>query len=222
MSPHGSPTRIVLAEDHHLVREGLRALLEAEPGLAIVGEAAEGSEVPEVVARLDPDILLLDWLMQGVGGGATVREVLERCPRTRVVILSLYDNVAYVDEALRSGASGYVLKGARSDELVAAITEACAGRCYLSPPLSEGALADYRRRALAAPVDPFATLTQREREVLQLAADGLNNPQIGAQLKISARTVEVHRLNMMRKLGLRSQTDIVRFAMRRGVGGKVS
>lgn len=208
---------IVLADDHPIVRQGLRTLLEAEPDLTIVGEAADGLETVELAARLRPQVLILDLMLPGLSGLEVTRQVHQRSPQTRVVILSMHANEAYVLEALRNGAAAYVLKEAGAAELLQAVREVTAGRRYLSPPLSERAIEAYVEKAAAIPLDQSETLTTREREVLHLAAEGHSNPEIAARLGISPRTAETHRANLMRKLGLRSQTELIRYAMRRGI-----
>lgn len=208
---------IVLADDHPIVRQGLRTVLEAEPDLTIIGEAADGLETVELAARLRPQVLILDLMLPGLSGLEVTRQVHQRSPQTRVVILSMHANEAYVLEALRNGASAYVLKEAGAAELLQAVREVTAGRRYLSPPLSERAIEAYVEKAAAIPLDQSETLTTREREVLHLAAEGHSNAEIAARLGISPRTAETHRANLMRKLGLRSQTDVIRYAMRRGV-----
>jgi len=215
MSSASSATTIVLADDHRIVLRGLRALLEAESGFAVIGEAEDGLKVMSLAERLRPDVLVLDLMMPGLGGFDVTRRVAKRLPRTRVVILSMYSSEAHVVEALRSGASAYVLKDASVEELVTAIREAAAGRRYLSAPFSTDRIESYLRRPIGA--DPYGTLTSREREVLHLVAEGLTSGEIAKRLFISPRTAESHRANLMRKLGLRSRTDLVRFALQRGI-----
>jgi len=207
----------VLADDHPVVRRGLRALLEAEPDFAIVGEVADGLEVADLVEHVKAHVLVLDLMLPGLNGLEVARQVHRRSPQTRIVILSMYANEGYVLEALRNGASAYVLKGASAAELVEAVREVTAGRRYLSPPLSESAIEAYVRKANSAPLDSYETLTTREREVLHLAAEGRSNTEVAARLGISPRTAETHRANLMRKLGLHSQTDLVRYALKRGI-----
>ncbi len=208
---------IVLADDHQVVRHGLRVLLEAEPDFRIVGEAGDGLETLEALERLQPDILILDLMMPGMNGLEVARQAGKCSPRTNIVVLSMHTNEAYVVEALRAGARAYVLKSATSDELVRAIREAVAGRRYLSAPLSEHAIEVYTRKAEAAVVDPHEMLTDRERTVLQLTAEGYTSAEIAAKLCISPRTAETHRSNLMRKLSLRTQSDLIRYAIRRGI-----
>ena len=212
-----SRTTILLADDHPVVRQGLRALLEAEQDFTIVGEAADGLEVAGLVERLRPNVLVLDLMLPGLGGIEVTRQICHRFPQTRVVILSMYANEAYVLEALRNGAAGYVIKEASAAQLVQAVREVSAGRRYLSPPLSENAIEAYIQKAQATPLDLYETLTSREREVLHLAATGNSNIETADRLGISSRTAETHRANLMRKLGLHSQTELIRYAIRRGI-----
>lgn len=208
---------IVLADDHPVVRLGLRALLEAEPDFDLVGEAADGLEVAPLVERLRPNVLVLDLIMPGINGLDVTREVTQKWPETKVIILSMHATEAYVLDSLRNGASAYVLKGSHATDLVQAIREVAAGRRFLSPPLSERAVEVYARSAERATLDLYDTLTTREREVFHLAADGYSSADIASRLFVSPRTVETHRANLMRKLGLRTQTELVRYALRRGI-----
>ena len=210
-------TSIVLAEDHHIVRQGIRALLEREPGFSVVGETNDGLEAAQMVEQLRPDVLVLDLMLPTLSGLEVARQARQRSPDTCIVILSMHANEGYVLEALQAGAMAYVLKESPSDELVRAIRNAIAGRRYLSPPLSERAIEIYIEKAGAGAADPYNTLTNREREVLHLAARGYTNADIAAKLSISPRTVETHRARLMRKLHLNSQVDLVRFALRRGI-----
>jgi two-component system, NarL family, response regulator NreC len=208
--------KIVLADDHNVVRQGLRALLETESGLTLVGEASDGLEVVPLVEKTQPDVLIVDVRMPGLNGLDVTRQVTQKIPATRVIVLSMYADEAYVVQALKNGASAYVLKESRAADLLEAIREVTAGRRYLSPPLSARSIDDYLART-EADLDPYETLSPREREVFQLAAEGHSNPDIATRLEISARTVETHRANAMKKLNLKGQTDIVRFAIRKGL-----
>ncbi len=210
-------TTIVLADDHHVVRKGIRALLEAQADFRLVGEASDGLETVQLVERLRPDVLVLDLIMPGLNGIEVARQVGQRSPGTRVVILSMHANDDYVLEALRTGAIGYVLKEASISELVEAVRDAAAGRRFLSPVLAERAIDAYIRQTQESPLDRYETLTDREREVLHLAAEGLTNAEVAERLSISPRTVETHRGNMMRKLKLENQTDLVRYALKKGI-----
>lgn len=210
-------TTIILADDHHVVRQSFRLLLESEPDFQVLGEAASGLETIELVERLRPDVLVVDIMMPELNGVEVVRRIKKAMPRTVVVILSMHENEAYVLEALRAGVSAYVLKRSTAQELVYAIRQGIAGHLFLSPPLSEHAIQAYLEKAQGTALDLYVTLTAREREVLHLAAEGLNHAEIGARLSISPRTVEMHHGNLMRKLHLQTQTDLIRFALQRGI-----
>ena len=208
---------VVLADDHPVVRRGLRALLEAEPDIRVAGEAGAGLEALSAVEKLQPHILILDLMMPGVGGLEVTRQVAQRSPTTRIVILSMYANEAYVLEALRNGANAYVVKDAQAGELVRAVREVVAGRRYLGAPLSEWAITAYLERTKSMSEEPLTQLTTRERETLHLAAEGRSCVEIAACLGISPRTAETHRAHLMQKLGLHNQTELVRFAVRQGI-----
>ncbi len=210
-------TTILLADDHHIVRQGLRVLLNAEQDFTVVGEAKNGLEVVNLVQRLKPDVLIMDLMMPGINGLEVTRQVKQRIPQTRIVILSMHANEGYVLEALRSGASAYVLKDSSAADLVHAVRDVTTGRRYLSPLLSERAMEAYVNKATESALDPYDTLTTREREVLHLSAQGNTSAEIGVKLSISPRTAEIHRANLMRKLDLQTQTDLIRYAIRRGV-----
>ena len=212
-----SRTTVVLADDHHIVRKGLRTLLEAEGDFAVIGEEADGLKVVDLVERLRPNVLVLDVQMPGLNGLEITRQIAQRGLKTRVVILSMHANETYVLEALRHGAAGYVLKDASPAEVIEAVREVSAGHRYLSRGLSERAIEAYAQKAQIAATDPYESLTTREREVLQLTAESSSATEIAARLGISPRTVETHRENLMRKLGLQSQTDLIRYALRRGI-----
>ena len=210
-------TTIVLADDHALIRTGLRTVIEGEPGWTVVGEAADGREALALVERLRPDVLVVDLMLPGLHGLEVIRQVRERSPQTQVVALSMYANESYVLAALRNGAAAYVVKDATSTTIRDAIHEVVAGRRYLSPPLSQYALDAYVQKAQGALLDPYETLTTRERDVLHLVAQGETTPAIAARLGVSPRTVETHRTNLMRKLRLRTQADVIRYALQRGL-----
>jgi DNA-binding NarL/FixJ family response regulator len=207
---------VLLADDHLVVRRGLRAVLESEADITIVGEAADGHDALEQVARLAPDVLVLDLVIPGLSGLDVLRRLGARRARTQVVVLSMHAGEAYVAEALRAGATGYVVKDASASELVRAVHHAAAGRRFLSSPLSETRVEAYAQRVAASP-DAYETLTAREREVLVLAAKGLTNREIGRLLSISRRTAETHRANLLRKLGLKGQKDLIRYGLLRGL-----
>lgn len=208
---------IVLADDHQVVRQGLRALLKAEADFSVVGEAGDGLEALQQVEQLKPNVLVLDLMMPGLNGLEVCRQLSKHAPHTHIVVLSMYSNEAYVLEALGNGASAYVLKDSSSADLVRAVHEVAAGRRYLSPPLSDRAIEAYQEKAKAAALDKYETLTTREREVMQLSAEGHTSTEIAARLGISSRTAETHRSNLMHKLGLHTQADLIRYALRRGI-----
>ena len=209
---------LLLADDHRVVREGFRALLETEPGFRIVGEAGDGLEAVRLAEKLKPNVVIMDLMMPGLNGLEVIRQISQRSSRTRIVVLSMHSNEGYVLTALRNGASAYVLKDSSSADLMRAVREALEGRRYLSPPLSQPAIDAYLERIQKGePFDPYESLSNREREVLQLGAEGHTNAEIAARLFISSRTVETHRANAMHKLGLRSQTDLIRYALQRGI-----
>jgi DNA-binding NarL/FixJ family response regulator len=208
---------IILADDHRVVRQGLRAVLETEPSFRIVGDADNGLEATRLVERLRPNVLILDVMMPGLNGLEVIRRARKLSPQTHVVVLSMHRDESYVLEALKNGAVAYVLKDSSAEELVKAVNEAMAGRRYLSPLLSQSAIDTYVERAANEKLDSYKSLTGREREVFQLAAEGHTNAEIAKRLFISPRTVEIHRAKVMQKLGLRNHTDLIRFALKRGI-----
>jgi two-component system, NarL family, response regulator NreC len=208
---------IMLADDHPIVRQGLKALLESEQNFRLVGEAGDGLEAVRLAIRLKPDVLVTDVMMPGLNGLEVTRQVTKSLPQTRVIILSMYTDDSYVLEALKNGATGYVLKDSQATDLVEAIREVAAGNKYLSPPLSERELELYAQRIELVPADPYELLTTREREVLHLVAEGRTSAEIAQQLFISPRTAEGHRANLMRKLGMQNNAELVRYALKRGI-----
>lgn len=204
---------VVLAEDHHVVRQAIKFLLEKEGQCQIVGEAGDGLEAVALVQKLQPDILITDLMIPRLHGLEVLKQVQRDLPKTRVIILSMHADDHFVTEALRGGALGYVLKEATSSELRQAVKDVMAGKRFLSSTLADPVLS----RPVQGETDIFDTLTSRERLVLQLAAEGLTATAIGEKLFISPRTAETHRANLMRKLNLNSQTDLVRFAIRKGI-----
>jgi DNA-binding NarL/FixJ family response regulator len=210
-------TTILLADDHHIVRQGLRVLLEAETDFDVVAEADNGLAAVELVERIQPDVAIVDLMMPDLNGLGVASHISQRAPNTSIVILSMHANEAYVLEALRNGVGAYVLKDSRANDLVHAVREVTAGRRYLSPPLSERAIAAYLEKAQTTTLDPYETLTNREREILQLTAEGHSATEIASRLSVSPRTVDTHRTNLMRKLDLHTQTELIRFAIRRGI-----
>jgi RNA polymerase sigma factor (sigma-70 family) len=214
-----STLKVLLVEDHVIVRQGVSALLDEEPDIAIVGEASDGSQALALVQKLRPDIVLMDLSLPGLGGVEATRQMRELFPDVRVLVLSMYDSEEYVFRALRAGASGYVLKQSTSTELVLALRAVAAGSTFLSPSISQILISDYMRRVETQQSDDEALsiLTPREREVLQLIAQGLSNRQIAEKLHISVKTVETHRGNMMNKLDVHDRAGLVKFAMESGL-----
>lgn len=209
---------ILLADDHQIVRQGLRALLETEVDFRLVGEACNGLEAVQLTERLHPDVLILDLMMPDLNGLEVTRQIHQYAPQTRIVILSMYDDEAYVSQTLCHGAAAYVLKEASFTDLAAAVRAVMAGHRYLSAPLTDRAITAYLEKTNeAAMADPYTTLSSRERAVLNLVAEGHTNTEIGARLSISARTVESHRRHLMQKLNLHSQTELVRYAIKRNL-----
>jgi two-component system, NarL family, response regulator NreC len=206
---------IVLVEDHTIVRQGFKLVLAADKELKLVGEANDGLEAVRLVGQTQPNVLILDLMIPRLHGLEVIRQVRAANPETRIIVLSMHADEPYVVEALRSGALGYVLKDCTSADLVKAVRDVHGGRRYLSPAIADMALNAFIARPGEQELDVFDTLTNRERLVLQLAAEGNSSTEIGAKLFISPRTAETHRTNLMRKLSLRSQTDLVRYAIRK-------
>lgn len=208
--------RVVLADDHALVRAGIRSLLEGMAGIEVVGEARDGHEVIELVDKLHPNLVLLDIAMPGLNGLEACARVVKSSPGTAVIILSMHSAQEYALQALRAGASGYLLKDADFAELELAIAAVSRGDTYLSPAMSSHLVADFRRRVADQP-DPLERLTSRHREVLQLIAEGNTTKAIAAKLRLSVKTVETHRAQLMDRLDIHDVAGLVRFAIRVGL-----
>jgi DNA-binding NarL/FixJ family response regulator len=209
--------RIVVANDLPVVRQGLRSFLEADTEFSVVGETDNGQEVVALVEQFQPDVLIIDLVMRNANGFDVMRQIAGRWPDVHVVIMTTQADAASVQKALANGAAGYILKDATAADLRRAIRDVMAGRRYLSTPLAERAIEAFMRSIENGAFDEYNTLTSREQEVLKLAAQGLNNADIASKLSISPRTVETHRGRIMHKLGLRTQTELVRYALRRGI-----
>jgi len=209
-------TTIVIVDDHLIVRQGLRALLAEQPDFLIVGECGDGLEALQLVEKIKPDVLIVDIMLPGLSGLEVTRRAAREFPRTRVIVLSMRTAEPYVAEALNSGASAYVLKAGGISDIVDAIHQAIAGQRYLSPDISKLALTEYVENLSTSVLDLYHTLTNREREVFQLVAEGLTNNQIALRLSISPRTVTTHRANLMQKLDIHSQVELAHYAVRRG------
>jgi two-component system response regulator NreC len=210
-----SEVTILLADDHHIVRQGLVALLNAEPGIQVIGEASDGREAVRMAESLKPDIVIMDIGMPSLNGIEATRRIAHRLAGTKVVVLSMYKREEYAVQALRSGAMAFVIKDSAVDELVRAVRTVMEGKTYLSPAL--GLKLPAATKAGREVKSPFETLTPREREVLQLIAEGHTNKQIGKQLFISVKTVETHRLHIMQKLDLHDVASLTRYALTHGL-----
>jgi DNA-binding NarL/FixJ family response regulator len=211
------PVSLVLADDHALVLASYRALLSTQPGFVVSAAVEDGSEVGAAVLKHRPDVLVLDLKMHKRHGLDALAEVRVKAPDVRVVVCSMYDTPGYVLRALRLGALGFVLKQAPASELVHAISAAAEGQSYLSPPLSLERVRNYERSEEGEALDRYETLTERERAVFRLVVDGLSNAAIARRLGIGQRTVEAHRLHMMRKMGADTTTGLVRYATLSGL-----
>ena len=205
---------VLLADDHIVMRQGLRALIDSQTDLEVVGEASNGHEALELIQQKKPAVSVLDLMMPGLSGLEVTRQVWRI---SQVLILSMHADEAYVIEALRKGASGYVLKDATANELIQAIRIVASGQRYLSSPFSERAISAYIQRVKTGSLEPYYTMTTREREILQLVAEGRNSAEIAQRLSISPRTVEAHRASLNRKLDIHSQADLIRLAMKKGL-----
>jgi two-component system, NarL family, response regulator NreC len=211
----GMSVKVALIDDHPIVRQGLRNLLQTESSLEVVAEADDGITGLELVQRVKPDVLIVDLMMPGLNGLDLIKQVLKRLPRLRILVLSMQSADSYVVAALNAGAAGYVLKETGPSEIIDAIQTVVAGQRYLSPKLAHRVL-DFSSgtKRLA---DPYESLTPREREILHLIVEGNTSPQIARRLVLSPRTVELHRSRIMKKLNLHNQTDIFRYALERGI-----
>jgi two-component system, NarL family, response regulator NreC len=205
--------RILLVDDHALVRQGFRMILEDQPDMEIVGQAGNGREAVELAEKLHPDVAVMDVAMPELNGIEATRRIGSISPRTRVLALSMHKDSMYVREILRAGARGYLLKDSGDADLVAAVRAVAKGDGYISPSVSDSVLSDYRRHVS----DPLDLLTSREREVLQMIAEGKTNKEIATSLNLSVYTVEAHRGRVMEKLNLHSTGELVRFALRNGL-----
>lgn len=209
--------RVLLADDHTIVRQGVRLCLEALGDIEIVGEASDGQEAIETTLRLLPDVVVMDLTMPRLNGVEAIRQIKEQAPGVEIVVLSVHDSEGYVEQALRAGAAGYVLKRNAATELAEAIRAVDEGQAYLHPSIARRVIDDYVSRVRSregTAADPYERLTPREREVLQLAAEGHSTRAIAGILCLSTKTVEHHRGSLMAKLGLRGQTELVKYALR--------
>jgi two-component system response regulator NreC len=211
-----SKIKVLLAEDHTIVRKGLRSLLDNETEIQIVGEAEDGQQAVQKVVQMLPDVVVMDITMPVLNGLEATRQIKKLCPQVKVVVLTVHSTEEHVFQILRAGASGYVVKQGAVNELIEAIQTACRGETYLSPSISRQMVDEYGRR-VEAMEDRYDKLTGREREVLQMIAEGRTNREIAGRLHITVKTVEAHRAHLMDKLGLRSIAELTRYALRKGM-----
>jgi two-component system response regulator NreC len=215
MAANSNVITVAIADDHELVRRGIHSLLEHL--FCIIGEASDGLEAVRLAEREKPDIFILDLMMPNLGGLEAIRQIRKKSPRTKTIMLSMHSDTAFAAQAIANGAMGYILKQAGSSHVIDAIYAAFDGQFYFSEPLSKERVEAQLQIEMTSTSDPYSVLTGREREILQLVAEGNTSVQIGEILFISARTVEVHRANLMRKLNLRSKVDLVRYAVLHGL-----
>ena len=211
--------RVLIADDHTIVRKGLCAILEGDKEIEVVGDAENGREAIKKVEQVQPDIVLMDITMPGLNGLETTRQLKKRHPKTKILILTMHDNEEYIFETLRAGASGYLVKRTAPDELISAIHAVNRGESFLSPSISKRVIEGYIRvgQSEQEEDEPFEKLTDREREVLQLIAEGRVNREIAELLHISIKTVETHRSHIIEKLNIRNIAELTQYAIRKGL-----
>ena len=209
--------KILLADDHTIVRQGLRSLLEKEPEMEVVGEAEDGRKAMQLVRELEPDIVIMDITMPNLNGIDATHEIVSKFPEVKVIALSIHSNKRFVAGMLKAGASGYILKECLFDELVQAIRAVAGGVSYLSPRITGVVVEDYVEHLVATVDSPLAKLTDREHEVLQLLAEGRTAKQIALELHVSPKTIESNRHNIMEKLDIHSLAELTKYAIREGL-----
>jgi DNA-binding NarL/FixJ family response regulator len=210
------PYRIILADDHVLLREGLRRIIEEQPGLQVSGEAGDGFALMKIVRKLSPDMVILDISMPRLRGIEAAREIKGCQPKIKILILTMHKDKEYLDQAIKAGVAGYLLKEAANKELFSAIEQIRRGRTYISPFFADEVTADWVQRSRGQRNNTKEKLTIREREILKMVAEGKTSKEIGALLSISARTVEHHRENMMHKLALKTTAELIQYAIHKG------
>jgi DNA-binding NarL/FixJ family response regulator len=208
--------RVFLADDHAVVREGLKALINAQAGMVVVGEAADGLTACEQVLKLDPDVVVMDVSMPGLTGSQATERLRAECPRVKVLALTVHEAKGYIRQLLAAGAAGYVLKRAAAEELIQAIRAVAAGGMYLDPTMAGKVFGGFVRRTPPQADTPGGMLSEREDEVARLTAAGHSNKEVAAQLDLSVKTVETYRARAMEKLGLQSRADLVHYAVQQG------
>lgn len=207
---------LLLADDYPIVRIGLRTVLEQDKSFRVVGEAKNAEEAVQMAEKLKPDVVVVSLVLPDLNWIDTTKQITEKSPTTKVAMLTVYSDTQNAMTAVKSGAMAYIPKSSGPSEILAAVRKASKGERFTDPPLPESAIQSHTRSFVRA-LDPYSKLTAREREVLHMAAEGMTNPQIAVRLAISPRTVETHRANLMRKLGLSNQSDLVRYAIRHGI-----
>jgi two-component system, NarL family, response regulator NreC len=213
-----SKTRILLADDHTLFRQGIRTLLSAERDVEVIGEACDGGDAVNKSSDLRPDVVLIDIGMPGLSSFEATRQIKKNRPETKVLFLTMYDDEDYLVEGMDVGGSGYVLKDSPAQQLVAAIRDVCRGGSYLSPRMLSQLVDDFRARVKSHSRTPrFASLTTREREVLKMLAEGNSVKEIACDLNLSAKTVEAHKFNLMRKLDIHNKAQLVQYAIQKKI-----
>ena len=212
-----TPIRVVVADDHAILREGIKVLLQAQSDIAVVGEAEDGRQAVQRCQELRPDVVLMDIAMPGLGGYEATLEIRRLLPSIRVLVLTQYDNKEYVLRFLRAGAAGYVLKKAVATELLSAIRAVARGETYLHAAVAGAVVQDALGGERASEEDAYDRLSEREKQVLKLVAEGSTNKEIASLLDIAVKTVMAHRTNLMAKIGAHSRTDIFKFALRKGL-----
>lgn len=216
-TPPAHTIRVVLVDDHALVRQGFRRLLEDESDIQVVGEAGSGPDALAVLRTTQPDVVVLDMAMPEMNGLQVTREVLKQQPTARILVLSMYSDEQYVRNAIDAGAHGYILKGSHSADMVRAVRAVAAGQQYVSPELSGVLIRAWQAKSAQAEADPYDKLTQREKQVLQLIAQGKSNKEIAVLLDLSVNTVAVHRANLMNTLQLHKAAELVLYAVKKGL-----
>ena len=218
VSPKDDKIKVLLVDDHTIVRKGLRALLDAEPEIEVIGEAETGREALQQAHELLPDIVLMDISMPDMNGAEATRQIRHRLPSAKILVLSMHADEEFVFQLLRAGASGYLIKKTAPEELILAIKTVFQGHSFLSPAISNTVIDAYVRRADEMTAeDHYEILTEREREILQLVAEGRTSREISELLHITARTVETHRANLMAKLDIHTVAELTKYAIRRGI-----
>ncbi|HZU11523.1 MAG TPA: response regulator transcription factor [Chloroflexota bacterium] len=210
-------TKVLLVDDHAILRDGLRMVLDAQPDLKVVGEAEDGRRALEMVEALHPTVVVMDIAMPNMNGAEATRQIKRRFPGVRVLILTMHENQQYLSQIVSAGAIGCVLKRSAGSELVTAVRAAARGESYFSPSLATMLLDSYRMQLLGEGEDESSLLTEREREVLQLVAEGKNNQEIADILVVSIKTVQTHRMHLMEKLNAHDRTELVKHAIRLGM-----